>query len=382
MEIVEPVPGDRRLECLVHEPELGERVAQVRAAQERRPPDRGGVTLGLAGLASMFSADLERARDPRLERVVAGFEPEHEDRVRAIAATRQQRLLVTEQAAVARVQSRLRDASGGLHRVGEVLKVDRRSRAVPRARLQAHPRLADHAEGPLRAAEQPLGSGTGAGGGQPSGLEQPARRDDADRFDELVDVGVQRREVTPRPRRDPPSEGRVLKRLREVAERQPVRAQLRLECRALRPGRDPRGAGDGVDLEHAGQASHVDADRAAVPVTHVGLHAPDDARSAPVRDRRGTHVAAPLENREHVALVAWECDQVRRVVEVAAHRADQIADRLAVRVRGALVRIVREPVCERRRRAQAGRRQVEFADGRRVVDAEPVAAEALGVGPA
>ena len=48
-----------------------------------------------------------------------------------------------------------------------------------------------------------------------------------------------------------PPERRELERLREVAQRQPVRRELLLQRRTERTGLDARGAGDGVDLQHA-----------------------------------------------------------------------------------------------------------------------------------
>ena len=64
--------------------------------------------------------------------------------------------------------------------------------------------------------------------------------------------------------RDPAAERRVLERLREVAQRQAVLAELRLERRAGRAGLDARRARDLVDLEHAVERAQVDRDRAVV----------------------------------------------------------------------------------------------------------------------
>ena len=61
---------------------------------------------------------------------------------------------------------------------------------------------------------------------EPPRLPHPARRKRPHRLDEVVDVGVERREVAAGARGDPAPQRRELKRLREVAQSQPVLAQL------------------------------------------------------------------------------------------------------------------------------------------------------------
>ena len=61
---------------------------------------------------------------------------------------------------------------------------------------------------------------------------------------------VERREMTARARRDPSAERRELERLREMADRQPVRLELRVERGAVHTGLDSRGARDLVDFEN------------------------------------------------------------------------------------------------------------------------------------
>ena len=65
--------------------------------------------------------------------------------------------------------------------------------------------------------------------GQAPALPDPTRRYGPNRLDEVVDVGVQGRVVAARSRREPAAERRELERLREVPQRQPVRAQLIFE---------------------------------------------------------------------------------------------------------------------------------------------------------
>jgi hypothetical protein len=80
VELPEAIPGDRRLERLDHQPEPGESLAQVRAAQERRRPDRSGVAVLLAHLAAVPGADLPRPGQPRAQLMIGGLKAQHQDR--------------------------------------------------------------------------------------------------------------------------------------------------------------------------------------------------------------------------------------------------------------------------------------------------------------
>jgi hypothetical protein len=195
------------------------------------------------------------------------------------------------------VQPGLRQFPGGIHGVGEVGEAHRRARPEPRPRLNPHPRLGDHAQRALRAAEQPLRRRARPRGRQAPGLDHPAWRHHADGLDKLVDMGVQRSEMTARAGRDPPAQRRPLKRLREMTQRQTVRLQLRLQRRAERAARDPRGQRGAVYLQHPGKAAKVDANRAAIAITHVGLDPADHTGAPAERDRRHTRAAAPLQHR-------------------------------------------------------------------------------------
>ena len=137
---------------------------------------------------------------------------------------------------------------------------------------------------------------------------------------------VESREVTARARRDPAAEGRELKRLREVAERQAVLAQLRLEHRSARAGLDARRQRGTIDLEHAVDRRDVDRHhpREAPPVD-ARLDAADRARSPAERDHRRARAECPLEHRLELGLVPWAGHDVRRLVELAAERPDDVA---------------------------------------------------------
>ena len=156
VELREAIPRDRGLERLVDEAEPRHRVADVRPAQEGRAPRRGRVGAALLGLRlpTVLAADLERAGEPGLELVVGRLEAEHEDRARAVAAAGEERLVVVEQPAVARVQAGLGHESGGLRGVLEAREVHRGAGPERGAALEAHPGLGDDAERSLRAAEE------------------------------------------------------------------------------------------------------------------------------------------------------------------------------------------------------------------------------------
>ena len=147
----------------------------------------------------------------------------------------------------------------------------------------------------------------------------------------------QRREVAAGARRDPAAERRELKRLGEVAQRQAVLAELSLEDRSGGAGLDPRGAGDLVDLEYPIERLEVDGDDALEAAVDDRLNAPDHARPAAERDHGGAGAERPLEHGLDVSLVTGAGDDVRRVGEVAAERADDVAIRAAEAVQRALV---------------------------------------------
>ena len=78
-------------------------------------------------------------------------------------------------------------------------------------------------------------------------------------------------------RGDPATQRRDLKALWEVAQREPVRAELLLNFRPQRTSLDARGAAQAVDLDHAVHVLSVDDQAARIGLANVGL---DSARHA------------------------------------------------------------------------------------------------------
>jgi len=70
----------------------------------------------------------------------------------------------------------------------------------------------------------------------------------------------------------------------------------------------------------------VDADRAVVAATHIGLDTADHAGAAAKRDRRGTGAPAPFQHRHQFALAARERHKIGRMRVITAERAHQIAE--------------------------------------------------------
>ena len=192
-------------------------------------------------------------------------------------------------------------------------------RGLTRTQLSAiTPRMPSE---PIRARS---GRGAGAGARQPAAPPIPSRGDRPHGLDQVVDVGVERREVTAGAGGDPAAQGRELERLWEMAKRQPVLAQLPLEPGPGRARLDPRRKRDRVDLEHARsmrrRSRQTPGDRPAGPRRR---------RRRSCRRRMGTTAAPsvlrPAQHRLDLGLVARQGDQVRRVREFAPESADDIA---------------------------------------------------------
>ena len=75
-------------------------------------------------------------------------------------------------------------------------------------------------------------------------------------------------------------------------------------------------------------------------VVDVALGAPDDRRSAAVRNRGDPLVRAPVEQGDDVGFVAGDRDEVGRAREVAVQPPPHVAERLSVRMTRSLERIV------------------------------------------
>ena len=130
-------------------------------------------------------------------------------------------------------------------------------------------------------------SGDGPGARTPGSrrlLPLAARRDRADRFDQVVDVGVDGGEVAAGAGRDPAAERRVLKRLRVVAQRQAVL----LSCSSSRgPGRAaPRSARRGRPGRPRARGRAREVERDAGRSRRTRLDAADDAGAAAEGDDR------------------------------------------------------------------------------------------------
>jgi hypothetical protein len=167
-------------------------------------------------------------------------------------------------------------------------------------------------------------------------------------------------------------------RLREVPQRQAVRLQLRLQRRAQRARRDPRGPRGAVDLQHPVQVAKVDADHAAIAVAHIGLDPADHAGPAAERDRRDAGIAAPVQHRHQLVLAAGEGHEIGRVRIIAAEGPHQVAERPAVRVGRPVVGIGAENRLERRRRHQPRRGQVQLGHPGRFLHAHAIGPQPPG----
>ena len=139
----------------------------MRRKASRHAPAPSRRRRRLVGLAAVRAAELERARELVLDGVVGGLEAEHEHRALAVAGAGLRRLERVDEPAVGGPQAGLDERA---HRLGagqERREAHRAPGAVRRARLHAHPRLGDDAEGPLRAEQHPVGRRAGARAGQP-----------------------------------------------------------------------------------------------------------------------------------------------------------------------------------------------------------------------
>ena len=232
------------------------------------------------------------------------------------------------------------------------------SNSTPAEALNSRPRpdpdpgLGDRAEDPLRAGQQAVGRGTGAGTRQPPALPGPARGDRPHRLDQVLDVGIDGREVPAGPGRDPAAEGRVLEGLREVAQGQPVLAQLRFQPRPGRPGLDSRRQRCRVDLQHPVQPPQVH--RHHRPIPEPRLHPADDAGPAPERNHRRPLGLRPAQNRLDLRLVPRKRDQIRRILEFPPKPPHHVPIGLPQPMRNPLVVAVGEQIPQPIRRLQPG----------------------------
>jgi hypothetical protein len=313
-------------------------------------------------------ADRKRAAYRILDWVVGRLEAEHEQGVGAIAGHRQAGLAGVEQAAVGRVQPGLGQSAHALSAGKETVEANARRAPVGGSRLHTHPGIDDHAERALRACEHPVGARAGAGSGQPPRGPLARGRNRTDRLDQVLDVRPQGCEVAGRARGDPAAEGRVLERLREVAQGEAVLGELGLERGAGRAPLDAGRARDRVDLEHAVERAQVDRDRAVVRRADIRGDSADDGGASTERDRGDALGDAPLEHALQIALLARARDEVRGMVEASAKAADHIGVGLAEGMARARVCIVRAERPQRGGRDDARRSQLNRGRLDRLLD--------------
>ena len=326
-------------------------------------PSRCDLRAARLRRAAMIGAALARALHPRSDIVVRRLEGQHHDGDRAIGRAGVVGLGRIEDAAVRRVEAGLRDRAHGARRGEEVVEAHRAAVTEFRAILQAHPRLRDDAENSFRTDHQAVRARPGAGARQAAAFDDASRRDRAQRFNEIVNVGVERRKVSAAARRDPAAERRIFEALREVTQREAVRAQLRFECGAVCAAFDQCGARGRVDLLHFVHAAQVDRDRAVVAVA-LRFDTAAHARAAAERRHGCVLASRPIQHRDQFRFVTRIGDDVGCGCVVACQAAAELGIGLAVGVRDAVVMVAG---AERKRggRRDARRCERDLFNGRR-----------------
>ncbi len=294
------------------------------------------------------------------------LEADDENGALAVAGAGYERLHWIEQAQVARRKPRLDDFSDGPGAGAKALESHRCRGAQRRSLLQAHPCFDDDSKRSLRADQQAVRARARAGAGNAQRGIGARRGDGAQRFDEVVDVRVERRVVATGSRSDPAAERRQLERLRKVAQREPVRAKGALEGGPVDSRLNAGCAGGAIDFEQAIEMAQVDAYGAVVAVEAARLDASDDARSAAVGDGSDVFCRAPSQNGGHVFARARQGHQVGSHRKVTPQGADHVAKSLAVGVPGSF-----EGICghDRRklwRRLDPRPRKVDLLDRGRI----------------
>ncbi len=139
-------------------------------------------------------------------------------------------------------------------------------------------------------------------------------------------MSIQGGEVAARPGGDPPAERGELKRLRIVAQCQPVLAQLILEDRSPGTGLDAGRERQGIDLQHPVKRREIDRDHARVSLrVHTRLDPAHHARPAAEGDDRGSCLQRPCQQRADVGLVLRPGDHVGRGLKASLECAHDIA---------------------------------------------------------
>jgi hypothetical protein len=156
--------------------------------------------------------------------------------------------------------------------------------------------------------------------------------------------------------------------LREVPEREPVRAQLVLERGTEHAGLDARRATGAIDFEHAVETAEIDRHGTLKGVGGRHLDTADHARSAAVRNRREARRRAPVEDGRDLLLVGRKRHDIGWIGEVAREPAHHVAKRLPVGVSGAVGGRGRAEPRQRRRRRDARRPERDVVEPRRRPD--------------
>ena len=364
VEGLEAVPGDGALEGVVEDAGGGQRLAQIGRLDEGLAPGAlsAGPVVALVGLEFAFvvGAAFERAGEPGLDRMVGGFEVQHQEVEGAVARAGDLGLVAVHQAAVRGIEPGLGDRAHGGDRVLEGGEAHRAGGPVGGPVLKPHPGFGDDAEGALGADQQAVGARPRAGARQAARFEHPLRGHRTQAFDEVVDMGVEGGEMPARAGRDPAAQGGMREGLREVPERQPVGLQLRLQHRAEGARLDARRAARPVDLQHPVHGLQVQADGAGEVVAHVGLDPADDARAAAVGHHRDPRPRGPVEHADDVLLGARMEHEVGRVRHLPGEHARAVRKRLAVGVAEPRMHAGIGDGRERVGDGNAGARQVEL----------------------
>src|SRR5215212_2645680 len=151
---------------------------------------------------------------------------EHHDRYAAVGHAGIESLLRVENAAVRGIKTRLRDGAHRARGREERLKANRCPGAEFRTRLQSHPGARNHAERSFRADQRAVRTWTGARARQAPRFQDTARRNHAQAFDEIINVGVEARKMPTRPCRDPAAKRRIFKALGKMPQRNAMWLEL------------------------------------------------------------------------------------------------------------------------------------------------------------
>ena len=186
--------------------------------------------------------EFDRARHPRVDRMVGGFEGEHEQAlligVDAIGA----RFVIVDDAQVRRIEACLRDGAHRPRGGEEIGEAEHGVGAEARPPLQAHPRFGDDAKRAFRADHHAVGARARARARQAARFHDARGRDRAQAFDQIVDMRVEGGEMAARAGGDPAAERRELEALRIVAQGEAMRFQRRFDRGAADAGLNARGA--------------------------------------------------------------------------------------------------------------------------------------------